>query len=428
MNNSQRAARIVARSQQSNDGWYKIRNSADNTIADVMIYDEIGFWGVTAADFVQELQGLEATTINVHVNSPGGDVFDGLAIYNTLKQSSAQINMIVEGLAASAASFIVMAGDDIQIARNAMMMIHDAAGLVYGNAAEMSTMADLLNKTSDNVADIYSQRAGGSTADWRAVMQEETWYSSAEALAAGLVDSVQAVDGESDIENKFKNQLSVFNYAGRNNAPSPFLKRKIENKSKENSVTDAPGQKPNDPADGGAVVTPPAVIPPIVDTAKHSHIFNVGGKSVTDFGEVQAHINNLESAAKLHEQFENETKETARKGYVEQLAKDNKILQSAVKDLTDHALSLNDDQYEGFKKIYDATQVIPILSSHGQPNGTGSTVLNGPGSTISASDQRKKDLEAMVKRHRSNNVKEADIQNMASYKELQQILAAEKNS
>ena len=179
--------------------WFKIENKVRENTADVWLYDVIGGWdGVTASDFVLALADVKADSITLHVNSPGGDVFDGIAIYNALRNHVADVTVRIEGLAASAASFIAMAGDEIVIERNAQMMIHDASGLAWGNAATMREMADLLDKCSDNIADIYAQRTGRDVAAWRADMLAETWYSADEALSAGLVDSIAGAvaDGE----------------------------------------------------------------------------------------------------------------------------------------------------------------------------------------------------------------------------------------
>lgn len=169
--------------------WYAIRNvTADN--AEVSIYDEIGYWGVTASEFVKELGSVQATNLSVRINSPGGDVFDGLAILNSLRAHPAKKTVTVEGLAASAASFIAMAGDTIQMAPQSMMMIHDASGLAIGNAQDMRELADLLDKTSDNIAAVYAQRTGKPQDEWRKAMLAETWYTDQEAVDAGLADSV----------------------------------------------------------------------------------------------------------------------------------------------------------------------------------------------------------------------------------------------
>lgn len=171
------------------NSWYRIENKASTT-AKLYIFDEIGDWGVNARDFANDLTGITAPEIELHLSSPGGDVFAGVAIYQSLKDHPAAVNVVIDSLAASAASFIAMAGDTIKIARNAQMMIHDAHGLSIGNAKDMRETATLLEKVSDNIADIYSQRAGGTVEDWRARMLAETWYSAQEAVEAGLADEI----------------------------------------------------------------------------------------------------------------------------------------------------------------------------------------------------------------------------------------------
>jgi ATP-dependent protease ClpP protease subunit len=196
--------------------WYSIRNLAQST--EVFLYDEVGAWGVSANDFVKELRDIKAPVIDLRVSSPGGDVFDGVAIYNALKNHPATVNVIIDGLAASAASFICQAGDRIAIARNAQMMIHEAHAVAVGNSKDMAAMTQLLETWSDNIADMYAQRAGGTVADWRARMRAETWYTAEEAVKAGLADEVAGPGRKA--ANAW--DLTVFNFAGRDKAPDPF--------------------------------------------------------------------------------------------------------------------------------------------------------------------------------------------------------------
>lgn len=203
--------------------WYRIENKSDDT-AEVLLYDEIGgWWGLTADDFARDMQALKASRITLRINSPGGDVFDGLAIYNTLRLHPANITCRVEGLAASAASFIAMAGDTIQMCRGSMMMIHDAMGFAVGNAADMRGLAELLDKASDNIADLYSARSGGSVEQWRDAMRAETWYSAREAVEARLADELLGEPDPDDDGPTDRWDLSVFAHAGRDNAPAPWM-------------------------------------------------------------------------------------------------------------------------------------------------------------------------------------------------------------
>jgi ATP-dependent protease ClpP protease subunit len=219
------------------------------------LMEEIGYWGVTATEFVDELLAIDAETIELHVNSPGGDVFDGLAIMNALADHPATVNVVVDGIAASAASFIAMAGDSMKMNRGSQLMIHDAIGFCYGNAGAMEDTAVLLSRISDTIAGIYADRAGGKADDWRDLMRAETWYSATEAVDAGLADEAVAgpknpvdpdeadpepaaaePDGDDppadpdDLEDddaddapadKFAAAFSHFVYAGRAQAPAP---------------------------------------------------------------------------------------------------------------------------------------------------------------------------------------------------------------
>jgi ATP-dependent protease ClpP protease subunit len=172
--------------------WYRIANADDR--AEVFIYGAIGDYmgedDTTAASFIRELRNITAPSIELHINSPGGLVFDGVAIYSALVNHDATVDVSIDGVAASAASFVAMAGDTVTIEKPAKMMIHDAGGLVLGNADDMREMAGLLDELSDTIADIYSGRAGGTVEQWRAAMRAETWYSASEAVAAGLADRV----------------------------------------------------------------------------------------------------------------------------------------------------------------------------------------------------------------------------------------------
>ncbi len=190
-------------------GWFRVEN-ATPARADVYIYGVIGDdWdgGVTAATFASQLKDITASEIALHINSPGGLVFDGIAIYSALLNHAATVNVFVDGIAASAASFVAMAGDAVVIEKPAKMMIHDANGLVIGNAADMREMADLLDEMSDTIAGIYSQKAGGTVETWRAAMRKESWYSAEDAVAAGLADRVANDTREKAPANNRRSQL-----------------------------------------------------------------------------------------------------------------------------------------------------------------------------------------------------------------------------
>lgn len=220
-----RTARPRAQLRQGRTDWYRITNSIGSGPATVHIYDEIGYWGITASDFVAELSQLNAAAIDLHINSPGGEIFDGIAIMNALRSHPATVTTYVDGLAASIASVIAMAGDRVVMAPNSQMMIHDGSGFCIGNAADMREMATLLDRQSDNIASVYAAKAGGDVADWRALMTAETWYTAEEAVEAGLADEVSSSSRTSTSANSLENSwdLSVFRYASRAEAPAPVL-------------------------------------------------------------------------------------------------------------------------------------------------------------------------------------------------------------
>lgn len=188
--------------------WYTISDKADGP-AQVHIYDEIGYVGVSAQQFMSDISGIKGP-MDVHLNTPGGEVFDGIAIYNALKQRG-NVTVYVDSLAASIGSVIACAGNPTIMAKNSQMMIHDGFGMTVGNAADMREMADLLDKTSDNIASIYAEKTGKPASGWRDAMKTETWMSAQEAVDAGLADQIQG----SEINNHF--DLSIFKNAGNNN-------------------------------------------------------------------------------------------------------------------------------------------------------------------------------------------------------------------
>lgn len=191
--------------------WYRITNQASGP-AMVSIFNEIGGpFGVTAGDFVGELASVDGD-IELHLNSPGGDVFDAVTIFNSLKQRKGTVSVVVDGLAASAASFIAQAASPghLAMAPHSKMMIHDGFGAAMGNAADMRKTADLLDAISDDIATMYAERSGKPADYWRGLMRDETWFSDKEAVAEGLADKIHG----QDLQNNW--DLSVYNAAGNN--------------------------------------------------------------------------------------------------------------------------------------------------------------------------------------------------------------------
>lgn len=217
----------------------RVENAAGDEAA-IYIYDEIGFWGTTASDFQRELAAITAKRINLHINSPGGDVFDGIAIYNLLRDHPANITAYIDGIAASAASFIACAANRIVIAESAFMMIHNAMGFAFGYAADLRRQADILDKISDTIAEIYTGRAGGTRQQWIDAMDAETWYSAAEAVTAHLADEVA---GEASVENRTRFNLAEYGYR---NTPADLLVQRIT--ARQQPAPTVPNQVNDQPA------------------------------------------------------------------------------------------------------------------------------------------------------------------------------------
>lgn len=170
--------------------WFTITNAADAPAAEISIHDEIGAWGISAKDFLGQLKNIPAgRPLTLSLHSPGGEVFDGLAIYHALK-ARGNVNVRIEGLAASMASVIAMAGTRIEMPRNAYLMIHNPSGFAMGDAADMRQLADLLDKLKGSLIAAYRDRTKKSDEDLTAMMDAETWLTGEEAVAQGFADEV----------------------------------------------------------------------------------------------------------------------------------------------------------------------------------------------------------------------------------------------
>ncbi|HDZ3664577.1 TPA: Clp protease ClpP, partial [Mannheimia haemolytica] len=171
--------------------WFNIQAKANDT-AEISIFDEIGFWGVTAQQFAKDLKALgnNLKQINLHIHSPGGDVFDGIAIYNLLKNHPANKTVYIDGLAASMASVIAMAGDEIIMPENAMMMIHKPWGIQGGDADDMRKYADLLDKVESTLIMAYVAKTGKYETDLAEMLKEETWLTGKECVEQGFADKL----------------------------------------------------------------------------------------------------------------------------------------------------------------------------------------------------------------------------------------------
>jgi ATP-dependent Clp endopeptidase proteolytic subunit ClpP len=178
--------------------WYAIQSPANSEAEDgieVSIYDEIGFGGVAAKDFVADLRKLKGQHIHLRINSVGGSVIEGAAIYNALRRHKGGLTVHVDGLAASMASVIAMSGDEVLMAGNSMLMIHNPWSMAMGDADDLRKEADVLDKLKATLVNAYVRKTGRERGEIEAMMDEETWLDATEAVAMNFADSI-----EEDIE------------------------------------------------------------------------------------------------------------------------------------------------------------------------------------------------------------------------------------
>lgn len=250
--------------------WYKIvapvAAAKKPSTAEVLIYDFIDEFGVSAQQFATDIKALDVDQLDVRINSPGGSAFDGIAIYNALKRHPAQVTTYNDGLAASAASFIAQAGDKRITSKYAETMVHSSAAVVVGQAADMRQVADQLDRLDGNMAQLYADACGGDVDDWLAVMAAETWYTGEEAVEAGLFDEVDESDEDDEKPAKKAGvaaaaaslDYSMFRYAGRQAAPAPFA---TATATKENPMADPKPDEATTPKPHEETTTPPAAPP-----------------------------------------------------------------------------------------------------------------------------------------------------------------------
>jgi ATP-dependent Clp endopeptidase proteolytic subunit ClpP len=210
-----------------NENWYNI-NSKASKIVDVYIFDEIGMGGVNAQGFIEEIKSFKDSPMNLHINCVGGDVFDGMAIYNVIKKRTAKTTVYIEGIAASMGSVIALAADSVVMAENSLFMIHNAWGGAMGEAKEMKKTANLLDKISGEIADIYVKKTKLPYDKVKEMMDEETWLNAEEALELGFIDSISDA-----IKVAAKYDVSKFR-----NITNEEVKNKLSNNLKSKKMTD----------------------------------------------------------------------------------------------------------------------------------------------------------------------------------------------
>jgi len=190
------------------NNWFKM--AAKESVTEIDIFDEIGMWGITAADFKDELKEKDnGKPIKVSINSPGGSVFDGIAIYSLLAERRDRVSVEVYGIAASIASVIALAGSQLVMRDGSFFMIHDPWSLTMGTAEEHRKTAEILDKISSQIMDIYRQHTALTDDELEAAMKDETWYTAEDAVLAGFAHHVEgakaAAASQFDMFKRFKN-------------------------------------------------------------------------------------------------------------------------------------------------------------------------------------------------------------------------------
>lgn len=216
--------------KEKNKKWFNITNKAKET-ADIYIFDEIGGWGIWAIEFINEFKTITADKINLYIDSPGGSIHHGMTIFNTIRQSGKDITTYVQGIAASIASVIALAGNTVVVPDNAMLMIHEPLVLMTGNSEELRKEALLLDKLRDQIAVIYANKTGIDIEEIKTMMADETWFTGEEALEKGFCDKCT----ESLKEVAFYN-VEKYNYKKGEKYSNVFKKLNTNKpKNKENS-------------------------------------------------------------------------------------------------------------------------------------------------------------------------------------------------
>lgn len=190
---------------------FKNEISEDGSTAKLTIYGDIGesWWddSVSAKDVERELKNITTSKIDVHINSYGGDVFDGVTIYNQLKNHSAEVTIYVDGVAASAASLIAMAADNLYMNTGSLLMIHEASTFAWGNKGEIQKTLNALEGIDKSIVDIYMTRYTGEREEIETMLVGETWFTASEAVDLGLADAIEETEQEDVDPEEFKNNI-----------------------------------------------------------------------------------------------------------------------------------------------------------------------------------------------------------------------------
>lgn len=263
--------------------WYAVRALAEG--AEISIYDEIGAFGVSAKGFVEALAAIpDGAALTLRINSPGGSVFDAVAIHNALRRRAGPVAVWIDGVAASAASYVAMAGDEVVMPRNTFLMIHDPVGVAAGAAEEMRAMAEALDRIRASLLQGYVAKSGRPETEIAALMAKESWLDAEEAVALGLADRIAEP----------VRIAAVFDLARLGGAPAAFLAA-AEAGADDGGDGDGESDDHNDGADGEtAAVVPPsdagpdenAAVAAAAEAKGATDVVSPNDPSVVDMGHV----------------------------------------------------------------------------------------------------------------------------------------------
>lgn len=325
--------------ENSSKTWYSMTMAANKT-ADIHIYDSIGYWGVTAKQFAKDLKELGSVSkINLHVNSPGGDVFDGTAIFNLLKNHDAEVESFVEGVAASMGSVVALSADRVCIAENAYFMIHNPSTFAWGDEHAMDRAKKLLSKVKNTMTNLYSSVTGMDPEEVSDLMDDETWYTGSEALEAGFADElIDPIELEANFD--------LSNYS---KAPQELV-AEME-KTGEPAHEMAPFIKPSAVADFNLTIED-------IDMPKKNE-----GTPATDKKTGDA-VNKDELKAEFREAEANRKKEI--RAIFEGFKDQKKLLDACLDDLDCDVTAAKDKLIEALGKGQEPTQSHQTVVSHGR--------------------------------------------------------------
>lgn len=213
--------------------WYAFKNAPDKDgEVELSLYDEIGSFGIGAKQFIAELKEYKGQHVHLRINSPGGEIVEGSAIYNALSRHEGGLTVHIDALAASMASVIAMSGDPVYMADNALLMIHNPWTLAAGEAKDLRKQADLLDTMKSNLIRAYQKKSGMEEKAIAKLMDEETWLDAVEAVALGFVDAIEdgipAAASAKEMRARFDN----------------FAKAKMQNTAISEAEVSAPAADP----------------------------------------------------------------------------------------------------------------------------------------------------------------------------------------